>query len=89
MIKDPDAELDYAVNWSNWLEEGETIVSAVWEIPDSFTRPPGKPDRIEEGRTIIWVSGGEPGMDHGLRVHVVTSAGREEDRTIWLRVRNR
>ena len=29
---DPDASLDYAINWSDWLEEGESVVAAVWTV---------------------------------------------------------
>jgi len=29
---DPDARLDYRINWADWLATGEAIVSSTWEV---------------------------------------------------------
>lgn len=85
-IKDPDAELDYQFNWSDWLGVGETISSA------SFTADAGLTvDSTGHDDTVatIWVSGGTAGNVYRVTCHIVTSATRADDRSINIRVMER
>lgn len=81
---DPDAKLDYSVDWSDWLAAGETIVSAAWTVPDGLTQ--GDPYAASATGTVatVWISGGTAGTEYVITCHVVTSAGREDDRSITL-----
>jgi|RifOxyB1_1023888.scaffolds.fasta_scaffold64347_1 hypothetical protein len=85
-IKDPDAKLDYGFNWTDWLADGETISSSAWTIPTGLTEVSESNTSV---LTTVWVSGGTHGTDYELVNRIVTSAGRQEDRTIKLKVRNR
>lgn len=82
---DPDAKLDYKFNWAAWLDEdetidGHTIVSTDGISVDSSSR--------DSGVVTVWVSAAEPRYQR-VTCHIVTSAGREDDRTIRFDVRSR
>ena len=96
--KDPDAVLDYKFDWkaltngsgkTDWLASGETI-------EDTYTVTVGEGiTKDSDARTdtntsiTIWLSGGTTGVDYEVTVHIVTSAGREDDRTAKVPARDR
>ncbi len=94
--KDPQAILDYSVDWSGgdgtppWLHEGEGITSATWSVT---ARGPGAVTIDREGRIggkcTVWLAGGTPGVTSIATCHIVTSEGREDDRSHTIRVANR
>lgn len=97
---DPNAVLDYGVDWraltngtggTDWLEEGETITASTWTLPDGITVDPANPalDDATESTTTIWLTGGTAGQTYRVTNHITTSAGREDDRSIFLRVIDR
>jgi hypothetical protein len=88
-LHDPDAVLDYPVDWSDWLTGGDTIVSAEVFPPTGITV--GSVD-VHPTVVIAWLSGGVPsvsGTKYDVRYHIVTAQGREDDRTITLVVKER
>ena len=76
--KDPDAVLNYAVDWSDWLEIGETISSYVVIVDSGLTLVT---DSEAEGVVTAWLSGGTVGKAYTVTVHIITSVGREDDRS--------
>lgn len=84
--KDPDAILDYQFDWSVWLAEGETIASAILDVPAGLTL-----DSQDDTNTTVtaWLSGGT--VDEGYRVvcNITTSEGRTDDRSIYIICRER
>ena len=84
--KDPDAVLDFAVDWSEWIEGQDTIVTSVWESPDGLTT--ADPD-LDGAKATIWLSGGVANMTYRVVNRVTTSAGRVDDRTLRVRVAER
>ena len=84
-VKDPDAVLDYPMNWADWLD-GDTISTSTWTVPDGITKDS---DSKTTSATTIWLSGGTAGLDYTLINHIVTAAGREDDRTIIIKVREK
>lgn len=84
-FKDPQAVLDYAIDWAAWLGD-DTIAESTWTAPAGITI-----DSSESSATAatVWVSGGTVGQTYRLTNHIVTAAGREEDRTITLTVQER
>jgi hypothetical protein len=83
-IKDVDAVLDYGVDWSNWLESGDTISSSTWTItPSSITT-----DSTENTTTQakIWLSGGTVGTTYTATNRIVTNEGRTQDQSIYIKV---
>lgn len=84
--KDPNAVLDYQWDWSDWLDEGETITVAVITVPAGLTLD----SQVDTGATVTaWLSGGTAGDGYRIICHIETSEGREDDRSIYLRCRER
>lgn len=83
--KDPSAVLDYSFDWSEWLGE-DTIQSAVCTVDDGVTK---ENEANSTTAVTVWVSGGTSGSDYAVRCTITTVAGRTDERTIYLRVRER
>lgn len=85
-IKDPSAVLDYVFDWSDWLATGEVISSHVITVDTGLTK-----DSSSEasGVVTVWLSGGTAGENYKVACLVTTSAGRTDERTIWIKVTNR
>lgn len=81
--KDPDAVLDYTVDWATWLGT-DTISTSTWPVvPAGITK-----DSDTNSTTIatIWLSGGTIGETYQLTNRIVTAGGRTDDRTITINV---
>lgn len=97
-IHDPDSNLDYSFDLaaltngtgnSNWLQTGETVVTAVWTVPSPLTG--ANNSIINSGTTPkIWISGGVLGNTYVVSVRVTTSSSpaRIQDFTLILKVRD-
>lgn len=85
-VRDPDSVLDYVADWSAWLEAGETIVTSSWIVPTGIVMGP---DTHDGTTATIWLSGGTNGTDYRITNRVVTTAGRTDDRSITIKVRQR
>lgn len=79
--KDSDAVLDYAINWSAWLD-GDSIVASTWTCETGITIDS---DDFDASSTLLWLSGGTAGESYLVTNHIVTAAGREDDRSIMIR----
>lgn len=86
MLKDPAALLDFAVDWSAWLEDGDTIDQSTWDVPDGLT---ADSDSFTDSRAVVWLSGGEAGRTYEVVNHIVTAGGREDERTLLIQCVNR
>lgn len=82
---DPQAKLDYAVDWSAWLQSGETINASTWTVPAGITQSTPEPSNTATVATI-WLTGGTIGQLYAVTNHITTSMGREDDRSLFLRV---
>jgi len=80
-IKDPNAVLDYSIDWSSWLATGETITVSTWTVSIGITVDS---NNFSGTDTVVWLSGGTAGSDYEGTNHITTSVGREDDRTITL-----
>ncbi len=85
--KDPDAVLDYSVDWSAWLA-GDQIASSEWlleqgalieKVTDTFTAT----------KATVWLRGGQVGTTYLVTNRIVTVGGRTDDRTISVKVEDR
>jgi len=86
-VKDPDATLDYAFDWStHWLQDGETIDSYTVTIASGLTKDS---DSESSGTVTVWLSGGTAGETYEVACKIVTSHGRTDERTIEIIVRER
>ena len=84
-IKDPNATLDYIVNWLPYLGV-DTISTSAWTIPSGVTSP------LQANSTTtatVWLSGGTVGTRYALTNRVTSAGGRTDDRTIYVKVKER
>lgn len=86
MTKDPDAVLDYAIDWSGWLEDGETVSSRTITVGSGITKDS---DSESAGVVTIWLSGGTHGSDYVVACKITTSLSRTDERSINIRCRER
>ena len=85
-VKDPDATLDYAFDWSSWLATGETISSHTVTVDTGITKDS---DSEASGIVRVWLSGGTDDITYDVACEIVTSAGRTDERTMAIYVRQR
>ena len=90
LLKDPGAMLDYSVDWGRDYLDGDALASSSWTV-----------DPVESGGlaviasqfdlliATVEVSGGLEGKLYRLVNQVVTASGREDRRSIMLRVEKR
>ena len=84
---DANATLDYTIDWSAWLDAGDTISTSVWAVEsgDVTLATP----TINGDLTQIWASAGTVGTAATVRNRITTAAGRIDDRTLTLVIRER
>lgn len=84
-LKDPDATLDYAIDWSDWLD-GDTIADSSWTASDGITIADDPAPSHTTTVATVWLSGGTLGGMYDVTNRITTAAGRIADRTIVIRV---
>lgn len=84
-VKDPDATLDYTIDWGPWLN-GDDIQTSSWTVPSGVTNV-ANDNTVTTAR--IFISGGTVGVNYTLTNRITTVGGRTDDRSIEIRVRER
>jgi len=82
--KDPEALLDYTIDWSDWMETSDFIVDSTWIAPAGITIDH---QVFTENRTTVWISGGTSGESYDLINRITTNDGREDERDLTIYVR--
>jgi len=83
LIHDPNAVLDYVLDWSSYLGD-DTIIANTWSADSGIMV---ESDAFDASTTTIWVSGGTPDKRYALTSHITTIGGRDDDWTIYLLVK--
>lgn len=90
LLKHPDATLDYAVDWGTDYLSGEALATSEWAVE------PAEPGGVAIATSAFdllvataTVSGGTTGTIYRLTNHVTTTDGRDDSRSIMLRVEKR
>ena len=83
--KDPEALLDYYIDWTAWLGD-DTIATSTWSQTGTVTL---SADAVLGGVTQIWVADGTLGECCAVTNHITTTAGRADDRSLLLVIRAR
>lgn len=87
--KDPDAKKDYRMSWVDWLVDDDTITASTWTVtlaPDDTFEIDS--DDFDDTSATVWVLGGTAGKTYKATNHIVTAAGREDDRTFTFPIRS-
>ena len=82
-LKDPSAVLDYVFDWTEWLATGETITDHTITADTGITVDSSAES---DGKVTVWLSGGTAGINYKVACKITTSAGRTDERTIWIKV---
>ena len=90
LLKDPDAVLDYLIDWAAEYLGTDVLTNSDWSVepsePGGVTVVPGEFD----GRTaVVKANGGIPGHIYRLVNTVQLISGRVDSRSITLRVEKR
>lgn len=83
--KDPDAVLDYKIDWTDWLS-GDTISASSWAAEAGITIDS---DTNDTTSATVWLSGGTAGQVYEVTNHITTASGRADDRTLTFQVDER
>jgi hypothetical protein len=83
--RDVKSDLDFTIDWSDWLESSEHIQSAVWTAPVDLTVHDETIDATQKKATAF-VKGGTVGQSYLLTCQVFTTAlpSRTDERSILL-----
>jgi len=76
--KDPDAVLDYAFDWTKWLQTSESISTYTISIDAGLTKDS---DSETAGIVTVWLSGGTDGETYKVACRITTGLGRTDERT--------
>ncbi len=89
-VKDPVASIDYAIDWSAGYLTGQVVTSSVWQIaPADDGGVTVVASSFDEARTTVTLAGGRPGYVYHIVNGVGFSDGRQDERTLILRVEDR
>lgn len=86
--KDPDATLDYTLDWSDWLTENESLAGIDIEISGATLVQ----TQLTNLMATAWISGGSVGSAISLRYRITTDSSpvnRVDDRTLLINVAER
>lgn len=85
--KDPDAVLDYSFDFGPWLTPlSDAIQSAVFILDSPLVN---ETEAVAATTAVVWVSGGVAGQTHRVTCRITTVAGRIDDRSVFLKIRER
>ena len=83
--KDPDAIVDYAFDWTEWLDD-DTITDHTITIEDSETAQADSSEIVDDTKIRVWISGGEVRDRVSVACSITTANGRTDERTFYIRV---
>lgn len=84
-VHDPDAVLDYQIDWATWLGT-DTIATSTWVVPTGLTK--GSDTKTATTATV-WLSGGTVGQRYSVTNRITTAGGRTEDGSFDIVVREK
>lgn len=90
LLKDPDAALDYAVDWGAEYLSGDSLVDSAWEVdPAESGGLTVASSSFDDRVATVSAWGGVPGHVYQLINQVVLASGLVDRRSIVLRVEER
>lgn len=93
ITKDPQAQLFYTFDWSEWLVSGDTITQAEYTVATRVNDPEpliNVSDGISgTNKTYIELGNGQVGKSYVVSVKVTTSNGLIDRRSFKVKIENR
>lgn len=92
IVKDPDAQLIYTFDWSEWLPAGDAISNVTYTL-QVRANDPAPLVRESQGRqgskTFVELSGGQVGKVYTVTAEITTEDGSIDRRNFRVKVENR
>jgi len=90
LLKDPDAVLDYLIDWGAEYLGDDLLAESDWSVaPDEAGGVTIAGSDFDATTSTVKAGGGLPGRIYRLINEVVTASGRVDSRSIVLRVEKR
>jgi len=86
-LADPNAVLDYVVDWTAWLTT-DTITASTWTVGTGITQTTPAPS-FTTTKATIWLTGGTEGTTYRITNHITTAGGRQNERSFTVQVIDR
>lgn len=83
--KDPQAVLDYMIDWTDWLD-GDTISASSWTLSGAGLTQTS--NSFTDTTATVWLSAGTNFEIYKVTNHITTDGGRQNDRTLTITVKN-
>ncbi len=87
IIKDPNAVLDYTVDFSAWLLPLSDTIQSHTVITDGITKDTSAV--VGGDKVTMWLSGGVVDTTASATVRITTVNGRVDDRTVYFKIKER
>ena len=81
---DPDAIIDYVIDWTQWLD-GDNIATSAWSIANATESSTANTTKT----ATVFISAAKAGKVVTMRNRITTTGGRTEDRTLRANVREK
>lgn len=86
--KDPDAVLDYTIDWTAWLPANDTITASTYTVNSDANDAVVVDDTSHANHTTtVWLSGGKVGERYTVTNHITTTQGRQDDRSLTITIK--
>ena len=87
IVKDPQAVLDYTVDFAPWLLPVTDTISTATVTGTGVTVDSS--DVVAGTAVTMWISGGTVNTTGSAVVRITTVDGRTDERTVYFRIKNR
>lgn len=86
-VKDPDATLDYSIDWGPWLQN-DIIESSSWVVESGLSIVPAS-ESFDDTVTTLFLTGGAINNKYLVTNRIVTQGSRTDERSFEIKVRDR
>jgi hypothetical protein len=87
--KDRRAELQYGVDWADWLDAGDTLTTSTFTIENSDASISLVRNPILSGVAYATITGGTTGTIYTVRCDISTTAGYDDTRRFRIKIEDR
>jgi len=82
--KDPQATLDFAVDWTDWLES-DTISTGTWIVPSGIVKVSSSYTTVKD---TVFLASGTVDNTYAVINRITTANGKKNDQTIYILVKD-
>lgn len=86
-VKDPDATLDYSIDWGPWLQN-DIIQTSTWIVDSGISIVPAS-ESFDNTVTTVFLTGGSANEKYNVTNRIETQGSRTDERSFLVRVRDR